>query len=218
MELMQVEMFVAVVEEGSVQAAAERVFRTQPAVSMSLKKLEEEIGAALFDRSQRHDYLLTEAGEVLYSYATRLLNLRNEAVASLDSLKKLKQGHLRIGANESTNSYLLPELTHVFHERYPNIKIEVVCEHTDGLIRQLKERRLDLGLLAYLPVEHGLECDAHWCLRQWRGGERRRGLHRCGCQLAGSLTLTVGASVEFGTQQRLRSLVHPCGDAMLAPV
>jgi DNA-binding transcriptional LysR family regulator len=157
MELMQVEMFVAVVEEGSVQAAAERVFRTQPAVSMSLKKLEEEIGSALFDRSQRHDYLLTEAGEVLYSYATRLLNLRNEVVAALDSLKKLKQGHLRIGANESTNSYLLPELTHVFHERYPNIKIEVVCEHTDVLIRQLKERRLDLGLLAYLPNEHGLD-------------------------------------------------------------
>jgi len=157
MELMQLEMFVAVVEEGSVQAAAERVFRTQPAVSMSLKKLEEEIGSALFDRSQRHDYLLTPAGEVFYSYATRLLNLRNEAVAALDSLKKVKQGHLRIGANESTNSYLLPQLTQVFHERYPNIKIEVVCQHTDGLLGQLRQRRLDLALLAYLPAEHELD-------------------------------------------------------------
>ena len=157
MELMQLEMFVAVVEEGSVQAAAERVFRSPPAVSMSLKKLEDEIGSPLFDRSQRHDYLLTEAGEVLYSYATRLLNLRNEAATSLDAIKKLKQGHLRIGANESTNSYLLPQLTQVFHERYPNIKIEAVCDHTEGLIRQLKERRLDLGLLGYLPVEHELD-------------------------------------------------------------
>jgi len=157
MELMQLEMFVAVVEEGSVQAAAECVCRTQPAVSMSLKKLDEEIGSPLFDRSQRHDFLLTPAGEVLYSYATRLLNLRNEAVASLESLKMLKQGHLRIGANESTNSYLLPQLTQVFHERYPNIKIEVLCDHTDGLLRQLKERRLDLALLAYLPADHGLE-------------------------------------------------------------
>jgi DNA-binding transcriptional LysR family regulator len=157
MELMQLEMFVAVVEEGSVQAAAERVFRTQPAVSMSLKKLEEEIASPLFDRSQRHDYLLTPAGEVFYSYATRLLNLRNEAVAALDSLKKVKQGHLRIGANESTNSYLLPQLTQVFHERYPNIKIEVVCQHTDGLLGQLRQRRLDLALLAYLPAEHELD-------------------------------------------------------------
>lgn len=154
---MQLEMFVAVVEEGSVQAAAERVFRTQPAVSMSLRKLEEEIESALFDRSRRHDFLLTPAGEILYSYATRLLNLRDEAVASLEALSKLKQGHLRIGANESTNSYLLPELTQVFHERYPNIKIEVVCDHTNGLLRQLKERRLDLGLLAYLPADHELD-------------------------------------------------------------
>jgi DNA-binding transcriptional LysR family regulator len=157
MEMMQLEIFVAVVEEGSVHAAAERVYRSQPAVTMSLKKLEEEMGATLFDRSQRHDFLLTTAGEILYSYGTRLLNLRNEAIASLEALTKLKQGYLRIGANESTNSYLLPELTQVFHERYPNIKIEVVCDHTDSLLRQLKERRLDLGLLAYVPADHGLE-------------------------------------------------------------
>ncbi len=157
MELMQLEMFVAVVEEGSVHAAAERVFRTQPAVSMAIRKLEDRIGSPLFDRTKRHDYLLTPAGEVLYSYATRLLNLRNEAVAAIESLIKLRQGQLRIGANESTNSYLLPQLTQVFHQRYPNIKIEAVCQHTNGLIRQLKERRLDLALLAYLPEGHELE-------------------------------------------------------------
>ncbi|MBA3356721.1 MAG: LysR family transcriptional regulator [Pyrinomonadaceae bacterium] len=157
MELMQLEMFVAVVEEGSVHAAAERVFRTQPAVSMAIRKLEDRIGSPLFDRTKRHDYLLTPAGEVLYSYATRLLNLRNEAVAAIESLIKLRQGQLRIGANESTNSYLLPQLTQVFHQRYPNIKIEAVCQHTNGLIRQLKERRLDLALLAHLPEGHELE-------------------------------------------------------------
>jgi DNA-binding transcriptional LysR family regulator len=157
MEMMQLEMFVAVVEEGSVQGAAERVFRTQPAVSISVKKLEEEIGTTLLDRSHRNDYLLTEAGEVLYSYATRVLNLRKEAVAALDALKKVKQGQLCIGANESTNSYLLPQLTEVFHKRYPNIRIEVVCKHTNDLIRQIKERKLDLALLAYLPVAHGLD-------------------------------------------------------------
>ena len=157
MEFMQLEMFVAVVEEGTVQAGAERVHRTQSAVSIGLKKLEEEFGSSLFDRTHRHDFLLTPAGEMFYSYASRLLILRNEAVASLEALKKLKQGQLRIGANESTNSYLLPQFTQVFHERYPNIKIEVVCDHTDALLRQLKERRLDLALLAYLPADHGLE-------------------------------------------------------------
>jgi DNA-binding transcriptional LysR family regulator len=61
MELMQLEMFVAVVEEGSVRAAAERVFRTQPAVSIAVSKLEREFEAPLFDRSKRHEYRLTQA-------------------------------------------------------------------------------------------------------------------------------------------------------------
>ena len=65
MELMQLEMFVAMVEEGSSRKAADRVFRTQPALTMALRKLEQELGAPLFDRSKRNDYVLTDSGEVL---------------------------------------------------------------------------------------------------------------------------------------------------------
>jgi DNA-binding transcriptional LysR family regulator len=92
MELMQLEMFVAVVEEGSVHRAAHRVCRTQPAVSIALKKLAIEVGAPLFNREHRFDYKLTPTGEVLYSYATRLLGLRNEAVAALRDLTSLRRG------------------------------------------------------------------------------------------------------------------------------
>lgn len=84
MELMQLEMLVATVEEGGFCKAAVRVFRTQPAVSMAMRKLEEEIGAPIFDRSQRCHYSLTEAGEMLYGYAKRLLKLRDEALLVLD--------------------------------------------------------------------------------------------------------------------------------------
>ena len=157
MELMQLEMFVAVVQEGSLQAAAERVYRSQPAVSVAIKKLEQRVASPLFDRSKRRDYSLTPAGEVLYSYASRLVSLRCQAVAAMEGLKELKQGHLRIGANECTNSSLLPRLTQVFHQRYSSIRIEVLCEHTVGLVRQLKDRRLDLALLDYLPEEYELE-------------------------------------------------------------
>ena len=157
MEPMQLEMFVALVQEGSLQAAAERVYRSQPAVSVAIKKLEQRVASPLFNRSRRRDYLLTPAGEVLYSYASRLVSLRREAVAAMEGLTKLKQGCLRIGANECINSYLLPRLTQVFHQRYRSIRIEVLCEHTNGLILQLKERRLDLALLDYLPEEPGLE-------------------------------------------------------------
>ncbi len=110
MELMQLEMFVAVVEEGSVHKAADKVCRTQPAISIALKKLENEIGSPLFDRTQRYDYQLTPAGELLYSYATRLVAVRNEAVSALRDLAHLRRGAVRIGANESTSVYLLPKL------------------------------------------------------------------------------------------------------------
>ena len=85
MELMQLEMFVAFAEEGSVRKAAARVYRTQPAVSMALRKLEQEIGATLLDRSHRKEYRLTQAGEVLYRYAIRMLDLRDRAVAELQA-------------------------------------------------------------------------------------------------------------------------------------
>lgn len=81
MESMQLEMFVAVVEEGSVSAASERVFRTQPAVSIAVRKLEEEFGSPLFDRSKRYSFRLTQAGESLYGYARKMLGLRHKRVA-----------------------------------------------------------------------------------------------------------------------------------------
>lgn len=88
MELMQLQMLVAAVEEGSIGKGAERVLRSQPAVSMALRKLENEIGVPLFDRSKRHHYSLTTAGELLYVYAIRLLHLRDEAIRALGELGK----------------------------------------------------------------------------------------------------------------------------------
>jgi len=79
MEFKQLEMFVAVAEERSVMRAAAKVFRTQPAVSMALSKLEQEIGSCLFHRSRDRRFQLTNAGEVLHEYAKRLLALRDEA-------------------------------------------------------------------------------------------------------------------------------------------
>lgn len=157
MELMQLEMFVAVVEQQSINKAADKVRRTQPALSIALRKLEDEIGSTLIHRSKRFDYQLTPAGELLYSYATRLLALRNEAVAALIDFRELRRGRLRIGANESTSLYLLPRLTQVFHEQYPEIKIEVTCDHSEQLLADLHDRRLDLALLAHLPQRDGLD-------------------------------------------------------------
>jgi DNA-binding transcriptional LysR family regulator len=81
MELMQLEMFIAVVEERSVRKAACRVFRTQPAISIAIKKLEYEMGAPLLDRSRQMDYRPTVIGRRLYDYATRIIGLRNKALS-----------------------------------------------------------------------------------------------------------------------------------------
>ena len=74
MELSQLEVFVAVAREGRFSRAAEKLFRTQSAVSQTIRKLEDELGEALFDRSSREG-ILTDAGKVLYEYAEKLLNL-----------------------------------------------------------------------------------------------------------------------------------------------
>ena len=157
MELMQLEMFVAMVEEGSFHKAAKRVLRTQPAVSIALRKLEQEIGAALFDRSNRNACVLTSSGELLFDYAKRLLNLRDETVSALQELHNLKSGRIRIGANESTSLYLLPKLILAFCEKYPKIKIEVYRQLSARIPNELRQRNLDLAILSFPPDDTDLE-------------------------------------------------------------
>ena len=125
MDLMQLEMFVATAELRSVQRAAERVFRTQPAVSMAIRKLEEELGSPLFDRSNRGNYQLTAAGDVLFAHAKRLLGLRDEALTHVKELQSLEDGRVRIGANESTGHYLLPKLIQNFRKKHPKVRVDV---------------------------------------------------------------------------------------------
>jgi DNA-binding transcriptional LysR family regulator len=157
MELMQLEMFVAVVEEGSVRAAAERVFRTQPAVSIAVGKLEREFEAPLFDRSKRHEYRLTQAGELLYHHATRMLGLRNETISAIGDIRNLRLGHLRIGANESISLHVLPRLAQAFLTAHSGIRMEVKCQRSKSLLGDLKDRKLDLALLSFRPEDKELD-------------------------------------------------------------
>jgi DNA-binding transcriptional LysR family regulator len=157
MELMQLEMFVAMVEEGSFHKAAERVLRTQPAVSMAVRKLEQEIGALLFDRSNRNACVPTDTGRVLYDHAKRILNLRDEAMTALEQLHNLESGRVRIGANESTSLYVLPKLILAFREHHPKVMIEVIRQTSAHLPHELRQRNLDLAILSFLPDDTGLE-------------------------------------------------------------
>jgi DNA-binding transcriptional LysR family regulator len=151
MELMQLEMFVAVVEERSFLRAAERVFRTQPAVSIGLRKLEGRIGVPLLDRSHRRGGRLTPAGEVLYEYASRILGLRDEALSALKEEDCTCGGNLRIGVTSGENFERVPELTRRFNNQYPNVRLEILCDRPVNLFRNLTERRMDIALLSGRP-------------------------------------------------------------------
>ena len=163
MEFQQIEMFVAVVETGNVSRGAERVFRTAPAVSVALKKLEEEIGTPLFDRSQRHPYPLTAAGRLLYSYATRILAMRTEVTSSIRDLVEDQQPNLRLGTHESVSLYLLPSLMRTFNEAHPGVKIELVCGNSERLLTALANGTIELAFVGDAPDEPQLE--RHFIMR-----------------------------------------------------
>ena len=154
---MQLEMFVAVVEKGTVRAAAERVLRTQPAVSIAMSKLEREFESPLFDRSKRHEYRLTPVGETLYEYAKRMLVLRRDAISAVSDVRNMRLGRLRIGANESFSLHLLPKLAQSFLTAHPGIRMQLKCERSKSLLADLRERKLDLALLSFRPEDSDVE-------------------------------------------------------------
>jgi DNA-binding transcriptional LysR family regulator len=90
MELRQLQVLVAVAEEGRLQKAAARLHRTIPAVSVAIRKLEVELGTPLFERSNRHELYLTAVGEELVNYAKRLLSLQDEALAAVEQVEIAK--------------------------------------------------------------------------------------------------------------------------------
>ncbi len=131
--------------------AAEKLFRTQSAVSQTIRKLEDELGEALFDRSSREG-ILTDAGQVLYEYAEKLLNLRTEAAESLAELREVQKGKLVIAANEFTALYLLPVLAE-FRRLHPMIKITVQRALGSHIPDDVLRYSAELGVLSYEPQE-----------------------------------------------------------------
>ncbi len=153
MDFFQLETFLAVAQTGSFSGAAKMVRRTQPAVSQLVRKLEEEIGEPLFDRSSR-DGLLTDAGKVLQEYASKMLNLRREARASLQELRQFQRGTLVMAANEFTALYLLRVLEE-FRRFCPMIKVAVQRSLASSIADRVADHTVELGVLSFRP-QHAL--------------------------------------------------------------
>ena len=149
MDFFQLETFIAIVQTGSFSGAAKVVRRTQPAVSQMVRKLEQEVGELLFDRSSR-DGMLTDAGKVLHEYAQKILNLRRETQASLEELRQFQRGTLVIAANEFTSLYLLRVLEE-FRRFSPMIKIAVHRSLASSIPDQVLDHSVELGMVSFHP-------------------------------------------------------------------
>ena len=151
MDISQLEVFLAVARERGFSRAADKLYRTQSAVSQAVRKLETEIGEPLFDRSSR-DGLLTDAGRVLQEYAERLLNVRENAREALAELRELQKGKLVIGANEFTALYLLRVLAE-FGRLHPAIRIMVQRSLGSRIPDDVLRHNCEFGVLTYDPED-----------------------------------------------------------------
>src|SRR5687767_14916972 len=136
MQLQDLHAFATVAAERSFSAAARRLHRTQPAVSQAIRRLEEELGDRLFDRSSRNG-TLTEAGTLLLEHSTRLLRMASEAEAAVRELQQVRRGRVVIGANEAAVHSLLP-LLRSYAANHPQVSVEV---------RRVPSRRIAAELL-----------------------------------------------------------------------
>ena len=154
MELYPLRVFLTVVSEKSFSRAAEKLLRTQPAVSLAVQRLENELGEMLIDRSAKQ-LLLTDAGRIVVDYARRFENLEAELENALAELRDNSSGRLVIGANESTTLYLLGQIEQ-YRRLYPKVKVQVRRCLSSRIPAQLIDGDLELGLLSYDPGDDRL--------------------------------------------------------------
>jgi DNA-binding transcriptional LysR family regulator len=144
-----------VATEKSFSRAAERLLRTQPAISLALQRLEQELQEKLIDRSNK-GLLLTDAGRTVLDYARRFQSLQQEMENSLAELRDNSAGRLTIGANESTSLYLLRHIER-YRELYPKVKVQVRRSLSSRIPNELLDGNLELGVISYDPGDERLK-------------------------------------------------------------
>ncbi len=132
-----------VYQEGSFSKAAEKLFLTQPALSISIQKIEHAIGMPLFDRSRR-PLQLTEAGIIYVDTVKKMLLLEQEQQQRLNDIQELVTGTIQLGGSHYLNAYILPEILAGFSGKYPGIRLEIMEAGSFALAEMLADNKLDL--------------------------------------------------------------------------
>ncbi|MED1725597.1 LysR family transcriptional regulator [Brevibacillus parabrevis] len=151
MDIRQLQYFVEVAKQRNFTKAANVLHVSQPSISKMMKALEEELGVVLLDRSERK-MELTEAGELVYGYATKVLQLMEGMSSSIAEIRNVERGRVKMGMMPTVGSFLLPNVIALFKKQYPGIDIEMKEYSAKLLEVQVEQGSVDLGLTV-LPTD-----------------------------------------------------------------
>lgn len=140
--------FIAVAETGSFSQAADTIGRTQSAVSLQIKRLEEGLNCSLFDRSSR-SVALTEQGEIFLGYARRMIELQWEAYTRLNEPEV--KGEISLGTPEDFATHYLPDILATFAKHHPHVQLNVRCDLTLNLVNSFRKGEFDIILVKRDP-------------------------------------------------------------------
>ncbi|HAM79466.1 LysR family transcriptional regulator [Ornithinibacillus bavariensis] len=154
MELRQLTYFIEVAKYKSITKAAEQLHISQPALSKSIKALEEELGTTLLIRTNKTSHI-TDAGNVVLEYARKMTGLVGEMKLTLSDLTNLLVGQLNIGLPPFIGSLFFPKVMAQFHHAYPNIKLDITEYGGARVVKSVEEEEFELGV-AVLPVDEAI--------------------------------------------------------------
>lgn len=158
-------VFYTVAKCGSLTRAAEELYISQPAVSQSVKQLENQLGVSLFNRTHRGMELSAQGGKIIFAEVERALGLLYEAENRIAEMKASATGTIRIGASDTIFEYFLADKIVEFHERFPAVKIELLADFTPDTIEKLKANRCDVAFVNLpISVDNELHLEGN-CMR-----------------------------------------------------
>jgi len=150
MDFDQIETFLEVARHFSFSRAAEKRFRTQPAISAQIRSLEDEVGAKLFDRTGGK-VSLTAAGKAFQDYAEQAIDSRKQMIVNLAEMERIPRGELIVGANEATCLHILPEVFAEFKKQYAGVAVNVRRTERVKILESVIDNSVDFGVVS-LPV------------------------------------------------------------------
>ena len=161
MDLNQLWIFYNVVKHKSFSLAAEKLFVTQPLISIKVKQLEDSYKIRLFERFGKK-IELTDAGKILFEYADKIFNIVKEADSHMEDMKGIRFGNLKISAGLTLGTYYLPPLLAAFKKKYTNIEIQMKVKNKQEVIGDILAFRDDLGFVGYMEPNEKLVITPLW--------------------------------------------------------